>query len=129
MTNKLPMQVVKFIAAGLTQLLLDWSVFSIAYYLTGQTVAPNLLGRVSGACLGFWLNGKYTFSDGNSARLGKSRFAKFLVIWLALTAISTAALYWTEHKLSSANIYIAKVFIEAVLAAISFTASRFWVYR
>ena len=79
----------QYIAIGLLQLLLDWLVF-VAATAVGLPAAPgNLLGRVSGALLGFWLNGRYTFADGNGQRLGWRRFTRFWLLWLAITAIST----------------------------------------
>ena len=77
-----------YVLVGLLQLLLDWAVF-VATTALGLPAAPaNLLARVSGALLGFWLNGRVTFARDGAARLGWGRFVRFALVWLALTAVS-----------------------------------------
>ena len=129
MSETLPAQIAKFIGSGVAQLLFDWSVFSLTYAALGDTTPSNILGRISGACLGFWINGRFTFAATNKPRLGSAQFSKFLIVWIALTAVSTIALYNAERNMSWANIYVLKAFIEAMLAVISFTISKWWIYR
>lgn len=125
----MPAQIAKFIGSGLTQLVFDWSVFSVVYALSGETLGANFLGRISGACLGYWLNGRFTFAAENSHRLGRVQFTKFAVVWILLTLVSTGALYAAEHNLRWANVYVVKAIVEATLAVISFAVSKLWVYR
>nr|MBP7597631.1 GtrA family protein [Pseudoxanthomonas sp.] len=91
-----------FIAVGLAQLLLDWLVF-VGLTALGVPAAPgNLAGRISGALLGFWLNGRVTFARDGTARLGWWRFAKFLLVWVPLTVVSTLAVTWVAISLGLA---------------------------
>lgn len=119
----------QYIAIGLLQLLLDWAVFVAATAL-GLPAAPgNLVGRVSGAMLGFWLNGRYTFSRHGQQRHGWKRFARFLVLWLAMTVISTVLVSYTAHQLGLQMAWLAKPLVEGGLAAVTFFLLRHLVYR
>ncbi len=119
----------QFLIVGILQLLLDWAVFVAATAL-GMPVAPaNLAGRISGALLGFWLNGKVTFAREGEARLGWLRFVRFLLIWLALTAISTWLLTVVAEQLGLQLAWLAKPLVEGALALVSFFLMRHVVYR
>jgi putative flippase GtrA len=49
----------RFRAVGLAQLLLDWGVFVLAGACAVPVpAASSLCGRLAGALLGFWLNGR-----------------------------------------------------------------------
>lgn len=118
-----------FIVAGMAQLVVDWAVF-VALSALGLGVVPaNLFGRVSGACLGFWLNGTITFAVNGEARLGGRRFLRFVVVWLALTAISTLLVAGLAAQLGLSYAWLAKPMVEGGLAALSFAISRLWIYR
>ena len=119
----------KFIFVGLLQLLLDWGVFVAATAMGMPTAPGNLLGRASGALLGFWLNGRVTFADQNQARLGWHRFFKFLALWLLLTLISTILITAVERHLGLGQAWLAKPLVEAGLAVIAFFLWRHVVYR
>ena len=70
----------RHIAAALMQLLLDWLVFVAATAAGLPPVPGNLLGRSSGALLGFWLNSRYTFPRQDGRRHGWKHFARFFVL-------------------------------------------------
>ena len=74
-----------YLLIGILQWLLDWAVM-VALSHNGLPVEPaNVAGRISGALLGFWLNGRITFS-GDQHRMGRRQFARFLAMWLATTS-------------------------------------------
>lgn len=119
----------QYIAIGLLQLLLDCVVFVAATAL-GMPAAPgNLLGRTSGAVLGFWLNGRYTFAAQGEQRHGWKRFARFLAFWLLLTLISTWLIAWVTQSLGLQYAWLAKPLVEIGLAGVSFLLLRHVVYR
>ena len=89
----------------------------------------NVLGRVVGALLGFWANGRITFGLQTGPRLGGRRFVKFVVAWAVLTALSTVLVTVVAERLSLQSAWLAKPIVEAGLAAASFFVSRHWVYR
>ena len=119
----------QYLAIGLLQLLLDWLVFVAATAAGLPAVPGNLLGRVSGALLGFWLNGRYTFASDGERRHGWGRFARFLGLWLLMTAISTWLVALVAHALGLQMAWLAKPMVEGALAAANFFLLRHVVYR
>src|SRR3546814_16988624 len=59
----------------------------------------NFAGRISGALLGYWVNGKLTFA-GDDTAIGRSQLLRFLAMWLVTTAISTWSM---THKIGRAS--------------------------
>ncbi|MFO7340639.1 MAG: GtrA family protein [Lysobacteraceae bacterium] len=119
----------QFVAIGLLQLAIDWAVF-VATTAAGLPATPaNLLGRVSGAMFGFWLNGRYTFAGEDGSRLGWERFVRFWLLWGAMTALSTVLLVAVEDGLGLRGAWLAKPVVEAGLAAANFFLMRRLVYR
>lgn len=119
----------RYIAAGLMQLLLDWLVF-VGSTALGLPVAPaNVVGRLAGMLLGFWLNGRYTFAAAGQQRLGWKRFARFLLLWMLLTAASTLLVTAADHALGLQYAWLAKPLVEGGLALVSFMLLRHVVYR
>ncbi len=115
-----------FVLVGLAQLALDTGVF-IATTAAGVPVAPGaLLGRVSGAAFGFWLNGRYTFGV---PRLDRAHAARFALAWTSLTIVSTLSITTIAERLGLHYAWLAKPLVEAVLAAVNFLVSRHWIYR
>jgi len=118
-----------YVAFGLLQLLLDWLIF-VGGTALGLPVGPaNFIGRLAGMLLGFWLNGRFTFADSRGQRLGWARFARFLLLWLLLTAASTVLLAAASDGLGLRWAWLAKPLVEAGLAAVSFFAMRRFVYN
>ncbi|TDB32614.1 GtrA family protein [Stenotrophomonas sp. TEPEL] len=118
-----------YIVIGLVQLLLDWLVF-VGSTALGLPVAPaNVVGRLAGMLLGFWLNGRYTFAAAGQQRLGWKRFARFLLLWMLLTAASTLLVTAADHALGLQYAWLAKPLVEGGLALVSFLLLRYVVYR
>ena len=118
-----------YLLIGILQWLLDWAV-TVALSHGGLAIEPaNVAGRVSGALLGFWLNGRVTFARDGNARLGWWRFAKFLLVWVPLTVVSTLAVTWVAISLGLAHAWLAKPLVEGVLAVVAFFLWRHVVYR
>lgn len=119
----------QFIVIGLAQLLLDWLVFVGISALGVPVPVANIVGRTSGALLGFWLNGRYTFARDGQASLGWGRFARFWAVWGVLTAISTWAVTSVAAMVGLQWAWIAKPVVEGLLAVASFFIWRHVVYR
>lgn len=90
--------------------------------------ATNLCGRVTGAALGFWLNGRITFAGPGHA-LGPVQLRRFLLMWVITTALSTVLIAAAEEAFGLHGAWMAKPLIEIALAALGFVLSRHWVYR
>ena len=113
---------------GILQWLLDWCV-TVALSHGGLAIEPaNVAGRISGAMLGFWLNGRITFS-GDGHRMGRKQFMRFLLMWLCSTAISTLSIGAIDDGFGLKQAWLAKPALEIVLGAVGFLLSRHWIYR
>lgn len=122
-------QILSFLVIGALQLGLDSTLF-IALSAAGVAVIPaNIAGRLAGACLGYWLNGRYTFAHQGQPRLSGRHLRRFVVAWSLLTALSSALLYIVEARSNLHMAWLAKPVIEAINAAIGFVVWRQWVYR
>lgn len=117
-----------YVLVGLLQLLVDWAVF-VMLSAAGLTVEPaNVAGRISGAVLGYWLNGRFTFA-GDDTTLGRRQLARFLAMWVVTTAVSTWAIGHVDDTVGLRWAWLAKPAIELALAIAGFMLSRHWVYR
>ncbi|KQZ59553.1 MULTISPECIES: GtrA family protein [unclassified Lysobacter] len=117
-----------YLIIGLIQWLLDWGVM-VALSHAGMAVEPaNVAGRISGALLGFWLNGRITFA-GDDTRIGRRQFGRFLGMWLATTLVSTWAMGAIDDAVGLTWTWLAKPAVELMLGGIGFLLSRHWVYR
>ncbi len=118
-----------YIAFGLLQLGVDWAVFVLTTALGLHAVPANLMGRTTGAVLGFWLNGRYTFAGEDGAHLGWHRFRRFGVLWITMTLASTLLVHAIEQHLGLSWAWLAKPMVEGGLACVTFFLLRRLVYR
>lgn len=122
-------QGVSFLLVGGCLVVADWAVFVL---LSAAGVSPpvaNVMGRLVGAMLGFWANGRITFGTPGQARLGRHRLLRFAIVWSLLTALSTYLVTVVADYLGLQMAWLAKPLVEAGLAMVSFVLSRHWVYR
>ena len=117
-----------YLIVGLLQWLLDWGVVVSLTHI-GLPVAPaNVLGRITGALLGFWLNGKLTFA-GDRNTIGAAQFQRFMVMWVTTTLLSTWVLTQVDDLFGLRWVWLGKPAIELALGAVGFLLSRYWIYR
>lgn len=116
--------------AGGAQLLLDYALF-VALTSAGMAVVPaNLIGRVGGATAGYFLNRHLTFASSvDATRAEGRRMLRFCIVWVALTAVGTVSLELVSARLDLRAAWLAKPFIDGLLAVAGFVLSRAWVYR
>jgi putative flippase GtrA len=115
-----------FVLVGLVQLAFDSSLFVALTAAGVPVVAGNLIGRVGGATLGFWLNGRYTFGR---PRLDRGHALRFAAVWIPLTFLSTALVGFVASRLGLHGAWMAKPIVEAGLAVISYFLWKHVVYR
>jgi len=117
-----------YLLFGLLQLLLDWLVFVATTALGVPVAGANIAGRVAGALVGFWLNGRVTFAR-EGQPLGRRHFARFVIAWSALTLLSTWLVATVAHALGLHWAWLAKPVVEGGLAVVAFFVWRQLVFR
>ena len=117
-----------FSLVGVVQVALDSSVYILLTTLGLATPPSNVCGRIAGALLGFWLNGRLTFAHQDKPRL-RWRLTRYVILWIAMTTISTLALTLIASQAGLRQTWWAKPLIETALGVTSFLICRHWVYR
>jgi putative flippase GtrA len=110
------------------QYVVDCGVMVGLSHLGLNVELANVMGRISGAALGFWLNGRITFASEDTT-VGRRQLLRFVLLWLCTTAVSTWAIGSIETAGGLQWAWAAKPAVELVLAGMSFLVSRHWVYR
>jgi len=121
-------QLVGYAVVGVAQILVDWAIFVALTALGSPVAASNVASRLIAAVLGFWLNGRFTFS-GQVAGLGSGHAFRYAASWLAMTALSTLAVRAADGFAGLHAAWLLKPAIDVVLAGIGFLASKYWIYR
>lgn len=117
-----------YLAFGVLQWVVDWGVMVGLSHLGLAVEIANVAGRITGALLGFWLNGRVTFA-GDETTMGHRQFMRFVLMWLLTTAISTWAMGTIDDLVGLKWTWLAKPAVELVLGGIGFLLSRHWVYQ
>ncbi len=117
-----------YLLIGGVQWLVDWGVMVLVSHLGAAVEIANVCGRVSGAMLGFWLNGKITFSSEDTA-VCRRQLQRFVLMWLCNTAISTFAMSRIDDVFGLQWAWLAKPAVELALGLVGFLLSRHWVYK
>ena len=117
-----------YTVVGLVQLAVDWGITVLLSHWGLRIGAANVIGRVSGALLGYWLNGRYTFS-GEQHTLGRQQFLRYVLWWLFATVLSTVAIELIDDYLGRKWAWLAKPLVEGCIALLSFVMARQWVFR
>lgn len=118
----------RYLGVGLIQWLLDWGVMVLLSHFGLRIGLANIAGRITSAMLGFWLNGKVTFT-GDEHVIGRRQLLRFVAMWLLLTLLSTVAIELIDDVLGRKWAWLAKPLVEAALGVLGFIGSRHWVYR
>jgi putative flippase GtrA len=115
---------------GVLQLLVDWAAYVGLTALGMPTLVANPGARALGAMFGYVGNGAYTFRQPEGRhRLGRGSLLRFFMLWLMLTAASTAALAAIDAAGGLGWAWMLKPVVDLGLAGVAFIASRLWVYR
>ena len=117
-----------YLIIGGVQWLVDWGVMVLLSHYGMVVELANVTGRVAGALLGDWLNGKLTFA-GDDTAIGRKQLLRFILMWLGTTAISTWSMGQIDDLAGLKWAWLAKPAIELALGVVGFFLSRHWVYR
>ncbi|MEO6967654.1 MAG: GtrA family protein [Rhodanobacteraceae bacterium] len=120
-------QWIGFCLVGGAEFVLDWAVL-VGLSAVGMPVAiANAFGRLAGACLGYWANGRFTFRA--NARMGWKAIARSAFLFVTTTIVSSWALEVAAAYHGLLGAWLLKPAVEAVLGVVCFFASKYWVYR
>ena len=114
---------------GGVQLGVDWLCFFLLTSFGFGAVMGNIAGRVVGALLGFWLNGKKTFSAQIGSELGFRHFFRYIVLWSGTAIASTIVIASVDRLQGLQLAWLVKPFADGILAMAGFLVSRYWIYR
>lgn len=118
-----------FIFFGVLQIGVDWLVFvALSAWGFGVSVS-NLTGRISGAVLGFFLNGKFTFPRQDGKAFTGMVAARFLLGWGGTAAISTLAVKVVADHATLGHAWLLKPMIDIVIAFLGFLLSKYWIFK
>lgn len=123
-------ELAKYGLVGAVQLLLDWIAFVLMTWFGVPVIRANIIARIGAAMLGFWLNGKYTFSNyPGSKQLGRDQMVRFILSWSVLTILSSAVVWFVGQRAGLTWAWVVKPAADAVFALLGFFISRQWIYR
>lgn len=112
--------------------ILQWLVEYGLMLALSQWVMPvepaNVIGRLAGACLGFWLNGKWTFAS-DQTHVGRHAAARFITMWIALTVLNTWIVASVDDRFGLQFAQLLKPGADLLSGGIGFLLSRHWVYK
>ena len=117
-----------YLIIGGVQWLVDWGVMVLLSHYGMRVETANVAGRVTGALIGYWLNGKLTFA-GEDTAIGQTQLARFIIMWIGTTIISTWSLGIIDQYAGLKWAWLAKPGVELCLGVVGFVLSRHWVYR
>ena len=117
-----------YAAIGLAQWLLEYGLMLALSEWVMPVEPANVIGRVAGAMLGFWLNGKWTFA-GDDTHVGRHAAARFVAMWLALTVLNTWIVAAIDDRYGLGLAQLLKPGADLVSGGVGFLLSRHWVYK
>jgi putative flippase GtrA len=117
-----------YAAIGVLQWLVEYGLMLALFEWVMPVEPANAIGRLAGACLGFWLNGKWTFA-GEDTTVGQRALFRFVLMWIALTLLNTWMVGAIDDALGKRMAQLLKPGADIVSGGIGFLLSRHWVYR
>ncbi|PNS09008.1 GtrA family protein [Solilutibacter silvestris] len=117
-----------YTAIGAVQWVVDYLVtVALSSWLMPLELA-NICGQLSGALLGYWLNGLWTFAD-HQRGLSHAAMTRFILSWVLTTLGDTWAVGFVGHQYGLHVAWAWKPAIDFVFGTIGFFVSRHWVYN
>lgn len=126
--GRLRYEVIAFVLVGGLQALLDTLVFIGLGALGVPVFAANAIGRLAGACLGFFVNGRVTFASADGHGLDSGALLRFIATWVVLTTVGGVLLVQVEQGFGLTGTWLAKPLVEALLAVFGFLAMKYFVF-
>jgi putative flippase GtrA len=113
---------------GIVQWLVEYGLMLVLSQWVMPVEPANVIGRLAGACLGFWLNGKWTFAS-DDTHVGRHAAMRFIAMWMTLTVLNTWIVAFLDHQFGLRTAQLLKPGADLVSGGIGFLLSRHWVYN
>ena len=117
-----------YAAFGLLQWLVEYGLMLALSEWMMPVEPANVIGRLAGATLGFWLNGKWTFAS-DDTHMGRRAALRFVLMWLVLTLLNTWLVGIIDDDFGLRRAQMLKPLVDVLTGSIGFLLSRHWVYR
>lgn len=123
-------QITFYLIIGGFQYFLDGFLFA-ALTLVMPVQYANVLSRGVVALIGYQLNGRFTFRTEVGVNTSFKGFAKYLLLWMVTTSISTMAIWAMNHTYQNewSIVVMSKFCIEGLIVVLSFLVQKFYIYR
>jgi len=113
---------------GMLQWLVEYGLMLVLSQWFMPVEPANVIGRLAGACIGFWLNGKWTFASDHT-HVGRVAAIRFVAMWIALTVLNTWIVAILDDRFGLRAAQLLKPGADLVCGGIGFLLSRHWVYN
>lgn len=121
-------QMMRYGIVGGVVYLSDFAAFAaILWFMPNAYLVANVIGKATGALVGFILHRHFTFSWDHKDEAGRQALS-YLLLFATNLAISSLML-WLLVDTAGVNAFVAKIFVDILVIASSFLAARLWVYR
>jgi putative flippase GtrA len=121
------LKAMSFALIGLFNTVLDFGVFSLAYYFFGlPIIAANLTSWTVAVSTSYVLNSMITFSVESRGELAVKTYATFVLAQLAGFAANTTTILIASHFMP---VLLGKVLATGVSFMVNFSLSHFVVFR
>ena len=117
-----------YTAIGVLQWLVEYGLMLVLSEWVMPVAPANVIGRICGAMLGFWLNGKWTFA-GDDTHVGRRALTRFIAMWVVLTVLNTWMVHAIDAHFGLRMAQLLKPLADIASGAIGFLLSRHWVYN
>jgi len=117
-----------YLAIGFVQWVVEYGLMLALSEWVMAVEPANVIGRLCGAMLGFWLNGKWTFA-GEDTHVGRRAALRFILMWLVLTLLNTWMVGAIDEHLGLRKAQLLKPLVDMLSGGIGFLLSRHWVYN
>ncbi|MCR5784470.1 MAG: bifunctional glycosyltransferase family 2/GtrA family protein [Eubacterium sp.] len=121
---KIYKEILKFSASSFLSFLLDYGLYCLFFFISGQIFFANITARLFSASFNYSFNKKLVFKSKRS--FWKSAVG-YILLAVAILFFNTVIL--TILTESGVNIYLAKVLTEAVMFIVSYTVQHFIIFK
>lgn len=119
----------RFSIVGISNTLIDFTVFTIFYEVTGL---GYIVSQIAGYCFGvlnsYILNKKWTFNDTQKSKKNFNEPLKFIIINLNSLLITVVLMNFFIGDLHL-NVYISKIAIIITTQFVNFFGYKLWVFN